>query len=1709
MLKSIIAVQLLMLYWFGSSPIDPNTLNGVKPIKNSTNALNLSLDCITDTVIVYIPDPAGVTICADDLINGIDTMIGCTTITFTLEDEFGNIQTCFDFGVNEVFPPAFVLTVTAMDNCGNIATCDVNVDVVDSMMPNIICPLPDTVCEFNQAAIPYTFNTFLTDGGQFTDNTFDPMVPIPQSFFSYLGQDTLVDGCNFLLQRSYRIEDYAGLADTCIHTIAVQDTVDVRCPSSITVETPSNTCSALVIPDYVIASNCEIDTIFNDTSNDSIFPATAFAYDVEYTFITVCGDTSTCIIEFNVYDTVAPTLRCPVDISIECEDTTLASSLSDFILLGGVAEDNCGLDPLTFQHIDSIADNNACDTIFRLYGVADIFGTYAECTQVITVTDEEKPMLDCPANVTINTDAGECYAILVVVQPVVSDNCGIDTLYHLYSNTPTDTFPVGNNNVIWIAFDNCGNFDTCHMLITIEDNEDPVASDVEIEVDCSFSEVDKWETITDYTNDGGIVSDNCAGNLTITYQDSILVPLDTLIRIYDIEDASGNAVEVHQVIIITDSEPPLVFAPMDVTITCLEDKDDTNITGIAAVDDDCFGPIDTSYVDTPLSGPCPRIYRRIWTAVDEAGNAAQDTQIITQTDLIPPSFAVRADELAPINCNGTLPPHQTIAAMDECTGPATVVKDTLPYVINNCTGYSITYVWTAYDQCGNSAQQFESFDVLPDVTKPTIADPADRTVNTDDGLCTANLVQNNPATTDNCSAITVTKSPVSNVYNKGLTVVTWTATDACGNTATVQQNITVVDNESPELTCKGLRTLDLSYGINQLPASNFVQSATDNCPGDLIIKARRMDTTCSPTGNVLGDNVIFCCEDANDTILVVVRVTDAAGNTAECMTSMIIKDKLAPIVEEPLRNIEVSCDYFIDLSDLTAFGTIVFNQNDRDTIHIDDDHFETLPGDFLDGWVTDNCLTGLTLNELPPLDQRDPHNRGNIIRRFVVTDASGNTKTLQQIITVIDTDPLTEGDIDFPADINITDCTNIPPDTSVTGSPIIHFDDICTIPAATYKDQIFDDPTSGCILIRRKWTVIDWGQYIANTGIGVWTHIQNIHLINAVPPVFVSSCANRTLCAVNAECDAVVRLGAHGDDDCTDTEDLHYDYKVDVLSDGSINHSAVSDTFGIRMPRGVHTITWRVEDKCGNISTCSYTVQVKECKAPSPVCMNGLSTNLVNEGVSVIWATDFNIGSSDNCTPQNQLKFSFSSNVNETSKTLTCADADKDVPISMWVTDLDGNQSKCNTYIKVTDLHNLCPDTLPNNTALTVTIAGRIATEENTLIANADIVLTNGNNQSTIATDATGNFLFKDLGMYADYEVIPNNNKDWLNGVSTLDLVMIQRHILAIKKLDSPYKLIAADANGDKKITASDLVELRKLILGVNKEIQSNKSYRFVDKSFTFPDVSIPWPFKESLTYSDLDVNMMSSDFVAVKIGDINGSLQVNDNNIVAENRAAKELTLQINDEYFEANKYVNIPVSASGMSDISALQLNFKLDKNSVKFQGIMSEGLDISKDNYFYNEETGMLTIAYYNETKTELSQNTILFTLQLSTLDKNKLANAIAVTNAHISNEAYNSNDEKYEAVLRYSDNMEALSVSQNTPNPFSDQTEVKFFIYDDALVEVSIFDNSGAKVYNSVKSFKGGMNKLTIGKEELGDARGVFYLHISTGERNEIKKMIRIN
>ncbi|HRK81905.1 MAG TPA: T9SS type A sorting domain-containing protein [Saprospiraceae bacterium] len=170
------------------------------------------------------------------------------------------------------------------------------------------------------------------------------------------------------------------------------------------------------------------------------------------------------------------------------------------------------------------------------------------------------------------------------------------------------------------------------------------------------------------------------------------------------------------------------------------------------------------------------------------------------------------------------------------------------------------------------------------------------------------------------------------------------------------------------------------------------------------------------------------------------------------------------------------------------------------------------------------------------------------------------------------------------------------------------------------------------------------------------------------------------------------------------------------------------------------------------------------------------------------------------------------------------------------------------------------------------TISGRIATRNNESVSGVTIFVTGQVNAQTL-TDENGNYAVQ-VPVGGSYVVRPEYDLDPLNGVSTLDAVLIVRHIEGTEPFTSPYQFIAADVDRNSIINALDTFDLRNLILGVTEEFPNNSSWRFVDAAYQFPNPANPLSlaYPGSVVVSNFSADVTGVNFVAVKTGDVNST---------------------------------------------------------------------------------------------------------------------------------------------------------------------------------------------------------------------------------------------
>ncbi len=576
-----------------------------------------------------------------------------------------------------------------------------------------------------------------------------------------------------------------------------------------------------------------------------------------------------------------------------------------------------------------------------------------------------------------------------------------------------------------------------------------------------------------------------------------------------------------------------------------------------------------------------------------------------------------------------------------------------------------------------------------------------------------------------------------------------------------------------------------------------------------------------------------------------------------------------------------------------------------------------------------------------------------------------------------------------------------------------------------------------------------------------------------------------------------------------------------------------------QLPHGVHRIQWIIEDGCGNETVCEYPIWVRDCRSPELVCLNGLSVDIAMDKKITIYANDLLVYLDDNCTPANQVKLAISKSGTTTnfplnpdgtprqSVTFTCDELGPQF-VQLWAMDAAGNFNMCETYVIVQDNFGVCPATKG-------TVSGVIQTEGKTGVEDVNMHLS-GTYPALPAfgifglSDYNGAYRFTNaLPFGAQITLAPSKDNDPLNGVSTFDLVLINKHILGIDVLQSPYKIIAADANNSGSVTTFDVVELRKLILGIYTSFPDNESWRFVDKSYTFPNPGNPFQekFPETRFINNLFSSAFSEDFVAVKVGDVNGNAVTNSlqtavdrssGTLLFDVQAAPAISPKDRVETVKPGDLLHVHFQAN--QPVAGVQ--FTLLYPGLEVVGIMPDA-PVGHDNFAVFPAEQALTMSWDGN---EAPSFTITFRAQKAGRLNEMLRISSQITKA----EAYGVNvvnggngvngvnvgngaNGLLDVALRFQEEGDTkvagldFEVYPNQPNPWRDRTRLRFYLPEAQDVTLTVFNESGALLYAQTQWFNQGYQTIPL-QQELQDASGVLYYRLETADKSVVQKMIRI-
>ncbi|MEZ5043839.1 MAG: hypothetical protein R2828_28340 [Saprospiraceae bacterium] len=959
-----------------------------------------------------------------------------------------------------------------------------------------------------------------------------------------------------------------------------------------------------------------------------------------------------------------------------------------------------------------------------------------------------------------------------------------------------------------------------------------------------------------------------------------------------------------------DNTSPTISIPPDIILDCTGDPAPA-FTGYA-VGSDCDELVVT-YADHRVEEECatPRVrIERTWTAKDRSGNTVSDVQIIGierggQEDFVFPNDVT-------YTCAAYLQdPHITDPGYERAGLPTnldqplcgfifTYKDDTIPLCGPNSKNFVIIREWLFLSSCGFQIFTQDALGgdnkqiiTVEDRTAPEIQASA-FTVGANlaqqdnaSGVCSSTGYIPPPQVNDACNNAyfrIMTSLGEANYVNGvdasdggyipppglpiGTHTITYEAWDDCGNTSSLDVNVTVIDNTEPLMICNSTLTVSLDLqGNGILLPDRIDEGSRDECCTD-ISKIKLIE---EPDA-AFRDKITFYC--TNDTVTAVLRLWDCAGNFNNCQATVFVSDPIPPIVVSRPTDVFLNCQDEFDNYFVADYDAPVFADNCSFTV------------DFSAAEEIDDC------------------GKGRLLRTWKAIDHERNPPTI--VTQRVELEIINNYWINLPRDSTVA-CNGVAfPELRTTALA-------CDNIIATVTNETFTIPGGdACYYIRRThqitnlcnfsgnptpmdlnrldpsedaygtvqgyalrsdgttlFRVTNFGSTPIGPSTGNYRYVQIIAVVDEQPPV-LSAQARDPFCtpdlSVSGDCTAAVSFDMSVTDNCS--EDLEVIYSL-LLN----NQNAAPDTYGAlnpiaggyrlegNYPLGSHAIFLTIFDDCSNPVQITLPFQVEDCTAPVMVCPENKMVEIPSE-TELITLQPFDVIQlvEENCS---LVDLSFSADMSISTLSYGC-DQEGIHTVDIFAMDESGNQSNCRVQLEVVPTDGAC--------VKYGKICGTTFMSSNEGIAGVNVKLSG----LTIAEEVTlvdGEYCFEDIQLNEGYKLRPSKDDRHGNGVSTFDIVLISRHIIGMTLLDSPYKIVAADVNRSNTVTTLDIVKIRRVILGLDARFPESESWRFIPANHEFQDSARPFlssvPDEIIFTLTQPDTIF---DFWGVKIGDVNFS---------------------------------------------------------------------------------------------------------------------------------------------------------------------------------------------------------------------------------------------
>jgi gliding motility-associated-like protein len=506
----------------------------------------------------------------DTLVTAIDNCAGILDVTFQ------EVSTQLMNGMCNEYEYYLLRTWSATDSCGNTTEAQQLVSIRDDLAPTFTAP-PNLIltCTEDPLDLNVTGNI---------SNVSDNCSPLEEIEITHL-DEIIPGGCefNYTITRVWRARDLCGNVTGKIQTITVIDneapTFDV--PGDIVVDCSESGDMNITGLATNLADNCtaDLEATFSDVV---IAGACINSYTIQRTWRVedLCGNFTELDQFISVTDNDGPAFTSmPQNKTIFCAENQEVDILfHNWIvdMAGAEASDNCTEEgniqwsvfnsgTINAPVLPSISCPAGSDTIRKQaidVIIEDECGNQTIQTVTFSLIDNIAPEVrDCPEDITIPTDPGDCNAVFTLLPPVIEEECSFGTLPENLSSTlpvtssalpgEEGTTPVDpiqfNLNVTQPAPVNAQGVASISITLTSVDGEEAteffniLGEDGSLLGVTNNTDIQCGNSVTTFTIPATLINEWAAdGVITITLEPNIPVGLDGKFAINAICNPAGS-----------------------------------------------------------------------------------------------------------------------------------------------------------------------------------------------------------------------------------------------------------------------------------------------------------------------------------------------------------------------------------------------------------------------------------------------------------------------------------------------------------------------------------------------------------------------------------------------------------------------------------------------------------------------------------------------------------------------------------------------------------------------------------------------------------------------------------------------------------------------------------------------------------------------------------------------------------------------------------------------------------------------------------------------------------------------------------------------------------------------------------------------------------------------------------------------------------------